>query len=107
MVDTDIRTENARRQWAEGDRRVWRQRGDTVKFPVLERVIEEIQDEVVRRIGQTFTLQDLLLAYDSSEQWATQVAHETAPGRPWAWEMSVVCDAAFHRLVSSAQDYMQ
>jgi hypothetical protein len=78
---------------------------DPKRWKHVEDVIEALQAEVIRRIGQTFTTIELLDEYDRSDPWATQLAHETAPESPYAWESGLVVDATFHRLERAASDY--
>lgn len=61
--------------------------------------------DLERRIGQTFTLRELVAEYEASEAWCQRLAHELAPEQPWAWDMSLVQDAGFHRYARRAIDY--
>lgn len=95
----------ARSQWAEGERKVHGKRGDTRVYGKLEDVIAAIEDEVRRRIGQTYSLLELARLYSGAESWCQPIAREVAPSTPAAWDLSLVQDAAFFRYARGARDY--
>lgn len=95
----------ARARWEEGEQRVQRHSADSNKRDVLERVVERIVQELEKRVGGIFGTLELAAMQDASERWCTDVAHETAPDRPWAWELDTVQNAAFHRYSRRATDY--
>ncbi len=78
---------------------------DSMRRQVLEDVIEAIVHELHKRVGQSFQLLDLVHAWRASEPWCTVIVHEQAPEFPPAWELSLVADAAFHRMSRRAQDW--
>jgi hypothetical protein len=94
----------ARQEWEEGNRRL-----DDVRDPVArERLLAQIgvlTDELRRRIGQTFTLVELLDAYGGSERWAREVVSEHAATPGWAINLSTAQAAAFHNYARGAVDY--
>ena len=73
--------------------------------PTLERVTREIQSELRRRLGGVFTLDELAELYDEGTGWATDLAVETAPEEPFAWDARIVADAAFGRYMRAATDF--
>jgi hypothetical protein len=89
--------------WQEGERRVRQAPAD--QRPVLERVTERLVDELRRRLGSTFTSEELARLYGEGTDWCLPVAAATAPDAPWAWESETVADAAFARYVRDAVDY--
>jgi hypothetical protein len=89
--------------WRAGDRRVHDAAPD--ERLALERVIDALVAELRRRIGITFTADELADHYDSGTDWTLDVAQRVAPDAPWAWDASVVTDAAFHRFLREATDY--
>ena len=95
--------ETAREQWEEGCG------GSTTRTPsrqpTLERVTREIQNELRRRLGGRFTLDELADLYDEGTGWCTDLAVEVAPDEPFAWDARVVADAAFGRYARAATDY--
>ena len=90
-------------QWREGQARL--RDADPADSPVLERVVGLIVDELRRRLGGAFTTDELAAFYDQGTDWCLQIAYETAPGNPRAWESQTVADAAFARYVREAVDF--
>lgn len=88
--------------WQQGERRL-RQAPDDQRV-VLERVAERLVDELRRRLGSTFTSDELAWLYSQGTDWCLPVAASAAPDAPWAWEADVA-DAAFGRYVRDAVDF--
>ncbi len=100
------RVEVAMIEWEDGRRR-FQELADSLissREWVLRRVVEEITDEVQRRMGATFTLAQLTDLYDTSEPWCREVAQRTTD-QVWAHDLSVVQAAAFARYARNATDY--
>ena len=90
--------------WREGERRL--AQADPRDRPALERVIEEIVNELRRRMGATFTTDELARYYiENGTDWCFDVATRVAPGNPEAWDLTTVAGAAFARYVREATDY--
>lgn len=96
---------HAQRQWQEGEDRVSFISEESRRREVIEDVIDAIVYELHKRVGQTFQLSDLVDTWRSCEPWCTEIVHERAPDNPGAWELSLVADAAFHRMSRRAQDW--
>jgi hypothetical protein len=97
-------TELAVMEWDEGLRRlesldVGRQREE-----IYRSVVGEIVDELNRRVGQTFTLDELARVYAEAAPWMKQVAQRTSEN-VWAYDLTIVGDAAFARFARGAADY--
>jgi hypothetical protein len=71
----------------------------------LDRVTDALVAELRRRIGITFTVDELARYYDQGTDWCLDVAQRVAPDEPWAWDMAIVADAAFYRTLRGALDY--
>ena len=95
--------ETAQEQWKAGLRRL--DEAYPEQQPTLERVTREIHGELRRRLGGPFTLDELAELYDEGTGWATDLAVETAPEEPFAWDARVVGDAAFARYQRAATDF--
>jgi hypothetical protein len=95
--------ESAREQWEAGLNRL--AEAFPEQQPTLERVTREIQNELRRRLGGAFTLDELVELYDEGTGWATDLAVEVAPDEPFAWDSRVVADAAFGRYMRAAVDF--
>ena len=96
---------HAQRQWQEGEDRVSFISEESSRRAIIEDVIDAIVYELHKRVGQTFMLIDLVDTWRTCEPWCTQIVHEQAPEPPAAWELSLVADAAFHRMSRRAQDW--
>ncbi len=95
--------ENAIYQWQQGERRL--QAAPSERRPLLERVTEVLVAELRRRLGGRFSTAELVVLYEGSAGWCLQLAMNTAPEDPWAWEAGIVIDAAFGRYVRGASDF--
>ncbi len=95
--------ENAIYQWQQGERRL--ERAPREQGPLLERVIEALVAELRRRLGGRFAAQELVELYEAGTSWCLQVAMKLAPEDPWAWEATIVTDAAFARYLREASDF--
>jgi hypothetical protein len=90
-------------QWQEGQTRL--RAADPADRAVLERVVGRIVDELRRRLGGTFTTDELARLYDQGTDWCLQIAYVAAPDNPRAWDAQTVADAAFARYVREAVDF--
>jgi hypothetical protein len=90
--------------WREGQRRL--AEADPATRPALERVTDEIVSELRRKVGGSFTTEELAAYYGSQGiDWCFDVAVRAAPGNPEAWDLTTVAGAAFARYVREASDY--
>jgi hypothetical protein len=89
--------------WAEGQRRL--AQAEPADRPALERVTDEIVNELRRRLGGPFTAEDLARLYAEGTDWCFEVATRVAPGNPAAWDLPTVAGAAFARYLRQATDY--
>jgi hypothetical protein len=95
--------ENALQQWRAGERRL--AAAPPERRRLLDRVVEQICNELRRRLGGTFKVAELVALYDAGTAWTMDVAVRLAPDAPWAWEATTVTDAAFARYLREAADY--
>jgi hypothetical protein len=91
--------ENALFQWEEGERRL-REASDVERVR-LERAAGVVLDELRRRLGSSFTLEELASMYGAGVDWASDLAASQAVGADSAW----VVDAAFSRYAREATNY--
>jgi hypothetical protein len=94
-----------RREWAQGYRRFEAASREPVVGDRLQRQLEIVTDELRKRIGQTFTLEQLAAAYDNADDWARDVVSERAATPGWVRTLSMVEDAAFYLYQRGALDY--
>jgi hypothetical protein len=91
--------DNALFQWLEGERRV----ADTPE-PAradLERAVAAIVDELRKRLGSSFVLDELADMYGEGTDWATELADRRGAGT----DAAIVVDAAFARYAREASNY--
>ncbi len=97
--------EMVRREWEEGYRRFQAQSRDSVAGPRLLAQLEAVTDALRKRVGQTFTLDELASTYEGAERWTREAIEERAPVPDWPRTVSLVEDAAFHLYQRGAIDY--
>ena len=64
----------------------------------------ELERELRRRLGQTYTLAALVKVYDDADRWARAAAQRVAPEAGWAQDSSFA-DAACARAARNARDW--
>jgi hypothetical protein len=94
-----------RREWKDGYRRFEAASRDPISGDRLRRQLEVVTDELRKRIGQTFTLDELALAYERADAWARHAVSEHAATPGWARTLAIVEDAAFYLYERGAVDY--
>ena len=97
--------EVARQEWEEGTRRLEAARDDRRRYGQLLELLELVLDELRKRIGQTYTLAELVSAYGESERWAREMLEERAEMPGWPRDLTVVVAAAFDAYHRGAVDY--
>jgi hypothetical protein len=104
MIGRVVDVELARHQWAEGRRALDRARDDRAAYKRLTRGIDVVLAELTRRVGQTFTLEELAGAYPAADRWSLEVIDDAFEAGAPA-DTSVMTDAAFDRYSRRASDY--
>ena len=90
--------------WREGERRLLESEGR--QRMLFERIVEQLVAELRRRLGGSFTTEELAALYlREGIDWCFGVAVRAAPGDPEAWDLPTVAGAAFARYVRQASDY--
>lgn len=97
--------EGARHEWEEANRRLERLAGDTPRYRQLLAQVEAVMDELRRRVGATFTLDELVSAYEGAERWSRAAVSDRASAPGWPATLSIVEGAAFHSYQRGAADY--
>jgi hypothetical protein len=97
--------EVARQEWEEGSRRLEAAGEDRSRYQQLLELLELVLDELRKRIGQTYTLAELVAAYGVSERWAREVLEERAAAPGWPRDLGLVLAAAFDAYQRGAVDY--
>jgi hypothetical protein len=95
--------DNAFYQWQQGERRLSRVPAE--RRVLLQRIIDTLVGELRKRLGGRFSADELAELYECGTSWCLQLAMDTAPEDPWAWDSAIVVDAAFARYLREATDY--
>jgi hypothetical protein len=86
--------ENALFQWEEGERRVR-------QAPALELPVSAVLIELRKRLGSTFTVDELAAFYGAGTDWAQELALSQGAGVDSSWAV----DAAFARYARQAANF--
>src|ERR1700722_19577302 len=90
--------------WEDGARRI--AASEPAERRILEQVSDDIYLELRRRLGGKFTTDELAAYYLSAgTDWCFEIAVQSAPTSPEAWDTGVVAGAAFARYARRATDW--
>jgi hypothetical protein len=101
----DLVRDVVRREWQDGYRRFQDLSRDRVAGERLSAQLEVVSDELRKRVGQTFTLDQLAAAYARADAWAREAVSERAATPGWPRTLAIVQDAAFYLYQRGAVDY--
>ena len=73
--------ELARQQWRDGNRRLEEARGDGQRYRQLVEHTDRVVDALRRRLGQSFTLDELAAAYGGADDWVLELLEDGGPRR--------------------------
>ncbi len=104
MIGGAVDLELARHQWEDGRRAVERWRSDRSVYESLALQVDVVTAELSRRVGQSFTLDQLASEYAGADRWALQAIHDALPDAVPS-QASTVADAAFQLYSRRASDY--
>ena len=100
-----VALDTVRQEWEEANRRFDEAaRDDALKRRLLAQ-LEVVVDELRKRVGQSFTLDDLADAYVAADRWAAEAVEERAATPGWPRHLADVQGAAFHQYQRGAVDY--
>jgi hypothetical protein len=97
--------DNAIFQWEEGKRRLGELSADPRAARTARRSVDAIRDELRRRIGPTFTAQELADLYAQGTDWALEAARRAAPMSAVDLDPQAIVDGAFNEYLRGAKDY--
>lgn len=97
--------DNAIYQWEEGHRRLREHSEDPRLARRLNRVVEAVRDELRRRIGPTFTVNELAELYGRGTDWCLEAARRAAPTEAADLDPQAITDGAFYLHLRGASDY--
>jgi hypothetical protein len=99
------KVELARQQWEHSYRELTLAPGSEGIDDRVREQIEVVAEELRRRLGGPFTLDELADLYDGSGRWAYDVIAERAAWPGWSRSATTAADAAFHLYARGARDY--
>jgi hypothetical protein len=99
------RIEIARHEWGDGTRWLEAAREEPARYRQLLELHELVLDELRKRIGQTYTLGELVAAYAESDRWGREVLDDRASVPGWPRDLTTVLAAAFDTYQRGASDY--
>ena len=94
----------ARHEWEEGSRRFEATRDDEHRYGQLLELLALVLAELRKRVGQTYTLEELVAAYGESDRWARETLQERAEAPGWPRDLTTVLAAAFDAYQRGASD---
>ena len=104
MSSGPLRFEDLYGLWQEGQRRL--RDADPSDRPALDRVVDALVDELRRRLGGLFSVNELARFYvEQGTDWCFQIAISLEPDHPAAWDVTTVAGAAFAKYAREAADY--
>ena len=97
--------ESARLEWADAHQTLTAALRDPRRADQLAAQLEEVLNELRKRVGPAYTLAELGAEYRSAESWVREVLAERAPHPEWPRTLALVEGAAFHVYARGAVDY--
>jgi hypothetical protein len=87
--------ESTRHEWEEGNRRLQAAAGDRTLYGRLLDEVDLVLEQLRRRVGQSFTLDELAAAYGDADRWVQEALIEAEPAPGWPARSTHAQDAAF------------
>jgi hypothetical protein len=100
-----VALEQTRREWELGHRHLEQQARESARGDAFLAELDAVLAELRKRVGGSFTLEELADAYPAAEAWSREAVGETDPAEGWPLRLAVVTDAAFHVYSRGAVDY--
>ena len=92
-------------QWEDGYRRLQAARSDPETYRVVGRIVVAVEDALRKRLGSSFSIEELVTLYRDDSDWALDVAMGAIPGHEPQWDGSTVVDAAFYLYMREAVNF--
>jgi hypothetical protein len=97
--------QTARVDWERGFTELEAQKREPRRYARLLDAVDAVTHELRARVGQTFTLEQLVDAYGDVERWGREAVADRAPYDGWPRDLALVQDAAFHLYARGAIDF--
>lgn len=91
-------------QWEDGSRRLSEQESAR-GVAGLDRAVESVRDELRRRLGPTYTVEQLVDLYSRGTDWCLAAAMEAEPSLAQIVDPQAITDGAFWRHLRGASDW--
>ena len=105
VAGVTLSLESALFQWEDGYRKLESARSNPGRYSTLGRAVRAIQDELRKRLGSTFSVEELAAVYNSGTDWGLEVAIEAVPSDEAGWDSATVVDAAFYLYMREAANF--
>jgi hypothetical protein len=96
----------ARHEWADGHRRLEAERDNRTRYRTLHAQVDAVTEQLRRRLGSVYTLEELAAEYRQSEPWVREAIAELPPAARFPPGVSLATDAAFYLYARGARDYV-
>ena len=97
--------ESARREWEDAYRRLAEVERDPSLANALQLQLKVVREELRKRVGSTFTLDELASEYVHADHWARDAVAERTAAPGWPATLAIVEGAAFFLYSRGAVDY--
>ena len=82
--------ESTRSEWEEGNRRLEAAAPDRPRYERLLEELDLVLDELRKRVGQTFTLDQLASVYRDADRWIQETLVEREPASGWPARLAIL-----------------
>jgi hypothetical protein len=100
-----VAVEQTRHEWAEGHRRLEAELRPTPRGEAVADELDAVVGALRKRVGQHFTLAELVEEYEGADTWTREAVEEIGPAGGWPQRLATVTEAAFHVYSRGAVDY--
>jgi hypothetical protein len=97
--------DNALYQWEEGYGRLRNLTADPRLGRAATRAVDAVRDELRRRIGPTFTAEQLADLYGRGTDWCLDAARRAVPMEAGDLDPQAITDGAFYLYLRGARNY--
>ena len=105
LVSRAVSVATVRVDWERAFEGLEAQKHDRRRYLRLLAAVDAVTQELRVRVGQTFTLQQLVDCYATVERWGRDAVAEHAAYDGWPRDVVLVVDAAFHAYARGALDF--
>jgi hypothetical protein len=100
-----VSVQTARVDWERAFAELEAQKREPRRYARLLDAVDAVTAGLRARVGQTFTMEQLLDAYRDVERWGREAVSDRAPYEGWPRDLALVQDAAFHLYARGAIDF--